>query len=322
VERVVFVEVLDRRGRVVERTKIDAFPATIGRAYSNDVIIADRYASPTHVAIRASDDGVLLIEDVGSVNGVHRLGDDEPVAAAPLESGLRLRLGETVIRFVTADHLVAPADILLRDRWGLLEVLKNSRIALAVPWVTLGVIVTDIYLETYYDFSGSTVVAPALLGMVALSVWAGIWAFVNRVMTHRFDYPRHLALVCLVTIASVCLWPLSEYIEFFFLSDSLAMGAAYVTQASLVAFLLYGHLSIIPTSSRPRRRGWALGVTFVMVGIVGLLTFAQRRDFSSTVDVHVPLKSLGAEWAPAVTMEDFLTRSRRTKAWVDEAARE
>lgn len=321
-ERIIFVEVLDRRGRVVERTKLDVFPATIGRAYSSDVIVADRYASPTHLAVRESDDGGLLIEDVGSVNGVYRLGHAEPVRAVALESGLRLRLGETVIRFVTADHLVAPADVMPRDRSGLLEILKNPRVALALPWLTLAVLIADIYLGTYYDFRGSTVVGPALLGMVALSIWAGIWAFANRVLTHRFDFPRHLAVACLVSVASVCLWPLSEYAEFFFSSARLATGIAYVTQASLVAWLLYGHLSIIPASSRPRRRAWCLGVTLIAVGIAGLFTFAERKDFSSNVDIRVPLKSFGAEWAPAVTTEDFLIRSRRTKAWVDEAGRE
>ncbi len=321
-ERIVFVEVLDRRGRVLERTKLDVFPATIGRAYSNDVIIADRYASPTHLAVRESDDGRLLVEDVGSVNGVHRLGHDELVKSIPLESGIRLRLGETVIRLVTADHLVAPANVMPRAGSGLLDILKKPRVALAIPWVALGVFVADIYLNAYYDVSGSTVFGPALLGMVVLSLWAGIWAFANRVMTHRFDFPRHLAMACVVSIASVCLWPLSEYAEFFFSSERLAAGIVYVTQASLVTVLLYGHLSIIPASSRPRRRGWALGVTAVVVGIVVLFGFAEREDFSSNVDIRVPLKSLGAEWAPAVTTEDFLARSRRTKAWVDAAAAE
>lgn len=316
--RIVFVEVLDRRGRVLERTKLDAFPATIGRAYSNDVILGDRYASPTHLVVREVDDGRLLLEDTGSVNGVFGQ-DGERVESMTLESEARLRLGETVIRLVTPDHLVAPADVLPRAGRGFLSLLKNPLVAVAIPWAALGVFTADIYLDTYYDVSGSTVLGPALLGMVGLSLWAGVWAFANRVLAHRFDFSRHLAVACLVSMGSVLLWPLSDYADFFFSSATLAAGIAYVTQASLIGLLLYSHLSIIPTSTRSRRRGWALGVTVVAVGITAFFGFAEQEDFSSNVDIRVPLKSLGADWAPAVTTEDFLARSRRTKVWVDAA---
>ena len=318
-ERVVFVEILDRRGRVRERTRVESFPATVGRAYSNDVIVADRYVSPTHVAIRETEEGELVVEDAGSVNGIHRPGRAEPVEVVPLESGLRLRLGETMVRFVTADHLVAPADVLPRGDSGLLARLKRPRLALSLLFLTLVVFTTDIYLETYYDFSGSAVLGPAVLGIVFLSLWAGIWAFTNRLLTHRFDFLRHLAVSCLASIGSICLWTLSEYAEFFFSSASLSMAIVLVTQATLVALLIYGHLSIIPASSPHRRRGWAFGVTAVVVGLTGLLTYAGQEDYSSDVDITVPLKSLGADWLPTVSTEEFLTRSRRTRTWVDEA---
>lgn len=318
-ERVVFVEVLDRRGRVRERTRVESFPATIGRAYSNDVIVADRYVSPTHVAIRETEDGELVIEDAGSVNGIHRPGHAEPVEVILLESGLRLRLGETVVRFVTADHLVAPAEVLPRGDSGLLETLKSPRRALALLFLTLVVFTTDTYLETYYDFSGSAVLGPAVLGIVALSFWAGIWAFANRLLTHRFDFLRHLAVSCLASIGSIFLWTLSEYAEFFFSSASLSMAIVLVTQATLVVLLLYAHLSIIPASNPHRRRGWAFGVTAVVMGITGLLSLAGKKDYSSDVVITVPLKSLGAAWIPTVSTEEFLTRSRRTRTWVDEA---
>lgn len=88
---------------------------------------------------------------------------------------------------------------------------------------------------------------------------AGIWAFANRLLTHRFDFLRHLAVSGLAFVGSIVLWTLSEYAEFFFSSASLSMAIVVLTQASLVALLLYGHLSIIPATSSHRRRGWAAG---------------------------------------------------------------
>ena len=63
-------------------------------------------------------------------------------------------------------------------------------------------------------------------------------------------------------------------------------------------------------------------MTVVAGGLSGLLTYAGREDFSSNVDITVPLKSLGTTWVPTVPTEEFLDRSRRTKTWVDEAVSE
>lgn len=149
-----------------------------------------------------------------------------------------------------------------------------------------------------------------MLGIVALSFWAGIWAFANRLLTHRFDFLRHLAVSCLASMGSICLWTLSEYAEFFF------SPVVVVTQASLVALLIHGHLAIHPgfepTSSArlglpcDRRRGWAHRFA----------DLCRQEDYSSDVVITVPLKRLGADWVPTVSTEEFLERSRRTKTWV------
>ena len=137
-----------------------------------------------------------------------------------------------------------------------------------------------------------------------------IWAFANRLLTHRFDFLRHLAASCLASIGSICLWTLSEYAEFFF------SPVVVVTQASLVALLIHGHWRSIPASSPRRRRGWAFRVTAVVVGAPQFADLCRQEDYSSDVVITVPLKRLGADWVPTVSMEEFLERSRRTKTWV------
>ncbi len=43
--KIAFVEILDRRGNVRERVRVDSFPATVGRGYGNAVIVDDRLVS-------------------------------------------------------------------------------------------------------------------------------------------------------------------------------------------------------------------------------------------------------------------------------------
>jgi hypothetical protein len=78
VERVIVVEVLDRRGRVRERVRLDRLPAFVGRAYMNDVVLEDRFVSPRHCAIREAESGEMVLEDLESLNGVKVLTDSSP----------------------------------------------------------------------------------------------------------------------------------------------------------------------------------------------------------------------------------------------------
>ena len=59
-EKIIFVELLDRREHLQQRFRIESFPLTIGRAYTNDIILEDRHVSPEHVRIRLDEDGKLV----------------------------------------------------------------------------------------------------------------------------------------------------------------------------------------------------------------------------------------------------------------------
>ena len=64
-----FLEVLDRRGRLLARHRVDQWPVTVGRAYTSDVIVDDPYVCPAHVRLSRNGDAGLVVEDLGSVNG-------------------------------------------------------------------------------------------------------------------------------------------------------------------------------------------------------------------------------------------------------------
>ena len=50
-----YVEVLDAKGNVTERVRVDSFPIQVGRAYSNHVVINDPYVCPVHLAIERDE---------------------------------------------------------------------------------------------------------------------------------------------------------------------------------------------------------------------------------------------------------------------------
>ena len=46
-----YIEILDGKGNVLERTAVESFPVNIGRAYTNQVIVTDPHVCPMHLTI-------------------------------------------------------------------------------------------------------------------------------------------------------------------------------------------------------------------------------------------------------------------------------
>jgi pSer/pThr/pTyr-binding forkhead associated (FHA) protein len=309
VERVIVVEVLDRRGRVRERVRLSQFPAFVGRAYTNDVVLEDRFVSPRHAAVTRSETAGMTIEDLGSLNGVKPLGEG------------RYRVGETVLRLVDAEAPVAPAEPLPADESGLLHALRDPRLAIGMVLASVLVFALDTYLGTYYDMELMPLVSQVAVTLGALGLWSGIWAFMNRLLTHRFEYLRHLSCACIAGVAYVIVESISEHAEFVFSSERLGIGLGILGGAVVTYLLLSAHLAVIPASTRSLRRLWATGGTALLLGLVSVLTYTGPDD-TEEIPVRAPIKAFGSSLIRTETTAEFLEEVRLLREEVDEDAAE
>ena len=62
-----FLEIEDRQGHVVERVRITSVPVSVGRAYDNDVILADAYVCPYHLCLHIDEEGRGHARGIGGV---------------------------------------------------------------------------------------------------------------------------------------------------------------------------------------------------------------------------------------------------------------
>lgn len=72
-------------------------PAIIGRSRQADVTIGQPLVSRKHCEITASEDGTLVVEDLGSLNGTY-VGEERITEAVYLESGDLLTVGSVTFR--------------------------------------------------------------------------------------------------------------------------------------------------------------------------------------------------------------------------------
>ena len=103
-----YIEILDAKGNVTERVRIDSLPVHIGRAYSNHVVVDDPYVCPAHLTIEQNEQGDLIARDLESVNGLYASGRSDRVATLALRSGTQFRIGHTSLRFRSVEHPLAP----------------------------------------------------------------------------------------------------------------------------------------------------------------------------------------------------------------------
>ena len=89
---------------------------SIGRAISNDIVLPLAHVSRKHACLTISEEAGILLEDLGSHNGIHVEGC--AFSRGPVEEGARIQVGQTLLWFEKADlgdtdlalHL-APASV-------------------------------------------------------------------------------------------------------------------------------------------------------------------------------------------------------------------
>jgi hypothetical protein len=316
------VEVLDARGGVHHRVRLDELPATIGRAYSNDVILDDPYICPQHARLALDERGELVAEDLGSVNGLRERGRSERLARVALRAGSELRVGRTLLRVCLPDQPVAPTAVDATAPTRLRRALASPRVLAGVCATTLGIFLLQSYLgdadgTDVTDFAGVTLVAVVLLGL-----WSGFWAVLSRIVSHSFRFLSHLALACAVAVGFTLVGAVGEWVDFFVPGAGAGAVLTLVSGAAALIALFYGHLALV--SSLPPRRLWrislALSAAVVAVGL--LVADAGDEVFSGGMNYSAVLKPVGTRWVHTVSLDEFMRASTTLREEVDRLARE
>jgi len=317
------VEVLDRLGRVKERLRIEHFPATIGRAYSCDVILDDRFVSPQHLRFERDQEGRLFAEDLQSTNGVQRLAPFGAIARVPVEDDLRLRLGHTVIRLRTGDHPIEPAARLITSVLPA-GVLGNRFVSLGLCTAALLLFNLDDYLTYYERFSPLRVLSQSALFVLLLLTWAGVWSLVSRVLTQSFHFLEHCTVAALWALVLGGFVHFTDYYAFAFSADQSAIVLGWVGAVPLLAGLLYSHLRFCSAAPPVRLLLRSTAVSSAAVGLAGLVILGAKieQEWPTALSFSWQLKPPVFQLAPSRGVEEFFTRAQSLKEKADRLAKD
>lgn len=289
---------------------LQAFPVVLGRGFSCDVIVSDAYVAPRQAVIRANEEGWEL-SDLGGRNATRLNGRALlPGSWTRLRSGDKIMLGRQEIEIFAPEHAVADTLPLPRGG-GLFNALEKPWVALPVFLMALASTAGWSYLELWSDEPAMTTAVAVAASVFVMLVWAGLWSIVGRLSAHRSRFSAQLGLVGLYAFVSLWLSMLLVGIDFLLSGNAFAQAASTVGQGLLLAWLVYGCLTV--ATDMPARRRWqgALGFAGGLVISIVSLAWIGGQGFDPMPPYATTLEPAISGLAPAVDADAFIMQSEK-----------
>jgi len=321
---VIIIEILDHLGRVKEYHKLEGQRFLIGRAYDNDIVINDPFVCPHHLQVEVGDDGAVVVSDMNSVNGLYLHGNKERVEQLALQADERLRIGHTTLRYRTVNHEIEPAR---QDRLRY-EFIND---ALNSPWVqrgsylVLGLFVyLFAYLDTYKKFEPADAVQSSILPIaMVLFLWAGFWAVLSRITSHRFYFTAHSIIATMMLLFSILYEDyLNPVLRFAFNADLTFNLLTPVLTFLLMAVVFYAHLRFCSSRSPRRLALTAVALSTVILGLEYIDELPDGDDFSNYPEYHSMIMPPSYQLVSDVSLDQFFSQADTIKASLEQQVQE
>ncbi len=307
---VFWIETLSRHHDVLSRQRCFGSEIRIGRGYDNDVIIDDPHVAANHLSIRRGADGRVVVEDLGSRGGLYVGRSPEPVRRATIDGHTLLRIGSTLLRVRTIDHVVEPER----------PVIGNQGLwpqALVLVAAVSGLTLLNLWWEDFDEPQLSHYATRLLLLLAVGAIWTTVWAVLSRIFGGAMRYGRHLA------IAFAGLLALSVY-ESATQTCAYAFAAGTVLRYSYVgSWLVFGAtcllhlLAISPRHPALKSIGVALMVTLAIGGET--LSQGDMRRMMGPTSVARRLEPPALRLTSPVSTDQFFADDARLQAPLDRA---
>ncbi len=306
-DEVIWVEVLSRHRGVVSRHRCTGRGVRIGRSYTNDVILDDPYVAPEHAHIVRDGEGRLLVEDLGSANGLFAAHGSQRLERLALGDDGVFRIGHSFIRVRRADHAVSPERVFGRQSHAYAALGALAVLVLAIGGAT-------VWLGDYGEPKAATYVLPLLGGTVLLVVWSALWALAARIFAGHSLFERNLTIALAGALGLEAIGIASE-VGAFGLSWNALANDTYVGYFCVLAVTSVAHLREINPA---RTLVAACAVAVLLGGAIAVQSLMQSEIRFRAGDAYVrTLLPPSLRLAPVANETSFFTSVEKLRTRLD-----
>jgi hypothetical protein len=284
--------------------------ARVGRAFDNDVVVDDPHVAPHHLRIFRGEDGELVAEDLGTLNGLYPEHGANRVTRLPLAKEPGIRIGRTTLRVHDAMHEVVPEKLMTPPK-------AHARWAAILGGALLALLLFLQWLNFTAEPSVNLILLPLLGFVTALALWTSLWAVLSRIFFGQARFALQLRIAVTAFLAFVLWDQLTEALSFGLAWREMAEYAGLGAWAVLAA-TCYAHLHTIG----PRHMRFAMGLVIALIGAGAALQYVRQSETRNLYGQRASLGDLrppAFRLVPLASADEFFQRAEGTRKKVDQA---
>ncbi|PCJ43616.1 MAG: hypothetical protein COA71_01725 [SAR86 cluster bacterium] len=269
--------------------RADNFPFRIGRAYDNDLIIADETVSAHHLEIHADEnENGFLVKSIADENGTW-IGKERLVDAQPelhdLTVPTTIHIGRTHLDLHAAHSPIEPTLIIARSS-------RLSEIASTI-WLALGLALAYMLLTFYFAYQQfslnndwTEILVNRLLYFAIPIGIATMMSFISRMFLHSWRYLLQLSLASFACLVYLLTEELNSVISYFFTSQGVADFLILIFSGIFFAWIFAWQMRAISTTSVKRAAFVGIGGAWLILGLRTVQDIVDIPDFSTQPTMH------------------------------------
>jgi len=308
----VVIEIINRAGAVISHQVFTGHEVTVGRSYTNDLVLHDMHVDPFHLRIDClAETGQFNCADLNSTNGVIDQHKKKIKGVQPIHSGDVLTLGKTLLRISAVDAPVEPAVPL--SFWeGVADFLSQWWVVLMLAGLLFSLYVVNAHIEKPMEQNKAVYFQEAFYILIVAVVYGGFYAFIGKIFRHEGRFGLQINLFFSVAIISL-LYNLAEPVVLFNLGfNHSVFNLGAVVSALLCFWLIYASLRY----ATQLRNGVRMLVSLMLPVVI--LSFAVlETDLFKEADKFVFRPSYDAlimperwQWQAVQTQQQFLSETQ------------
>lgn len=290
-----------RQGRAAEYRRFESGEVSVGRGFTNELIVPDPYLGARQFRI-LREDGGLWLEVLDRSNPLRVNGRVRVETRLPLAAGDEIDVGRSRFTVLREDTPVVPARRLADSRW---ERLGGWR-----PAVALLLLAATGVCAAWMDYldSFSTPVWQDLLFsglfMGALAIgWSAFWSVLARLVRHESQFWALLALSTALTLLTLFSAVSINYASYATGMDMAIAVADWILAGLLLFLLIRGSLQLATRIPLPSLA--ALLATIGPLGLLYALDQAGQDEFSAQPEPETLLMAPFAKRQPGLAFDDY-----------------
>ena len=259
---------------------------SIGRGWSNSVILQDKYVDAEHLRISLNENGNVLVNDLGTTNGTRLSGDRISGGSKHYSLGQTISIGDTKLCFLDANAEVAKTPII--SVWHDLKESVSNNSALLI--FTLGCVVVQVLHELFLVDSptkASEIMLSIFYLLLVLAGWSLSLGLVSKLVRGESSLRIHWMFACFILAAITIISVLISLLRFNLQSHNTGELITTTVFSLFGIFCLFGVLSYTTfLSARAKFIGAAIVVLVALVGVFSDQIFKEPHQLWSASTQH------------------------------------